>query len=194
MSRRRACTRPRRVARAAPWSPPRAGRRPDRGVTIVIAKASARVSLASSSSSVVFGQAVTFVATVTGSGAIPTGTVTFYDDGTVLGTVPLNGSGMAELITAALTLNGNSISTAIAAPSTSSAPARENPQSSSPGLPPDRLRDTRVPQEEKVSLCGYERGYRAHRPRCWRADGHSDSSKSRAREGGPSRNFWAPPC
>ena len=70
-------------------------------VTIVIAKASARVSLASSSSSAVFGQAVTFVATVSGSGAIPTGTVTFYDDGTVLGTVPLNGSGMAELITAA---------------------------------------------------------------------------------------------
>ena len=79
-------------------------------VTIIISKASPRVSLAFSSSSAVFGQAVTFVATVTGSGAIPTGTVTFYDDGTVLGTVPLNGSGMAELTTTALTLNGNSIS------------------------------------------------------------------------------------
>ena len=79
-------------------------------VTITIAKASPIVSLASSASSVVFGQAVTFVATVTGLGANPTGTVTFYDDGTVLGTAPLNASAMAELTTTALTVNGNSIS------------------------------------------------------------------------------------
>jgi hypothetical protein len=59
---------------------------------------------------VVLGQAVTFVATVTGSGANPTGTVTFYDGGTVLGTAPLDGSGTAELTTTELTPNGNSIS------------------------------------------------------------------------------------
>jgi hypothetical protein len=77
---------------------------------LTIAKASPKVMLASSASSAVFGQAVTFVATVTGSGPNPTGTVTLYDSGTVLGTAPLNGSGTAELTTTGLALNGNSVS------------------------------------------------------------------------------------
>jgi hypothetical protein len=79
-------------------------------VTVTIAKASPRVTLASSARAVLFGQAVTFVATVTGSGANPTGTVTFYDGGTVVGTAPLNGSGTAELTTMRLTPVGNLIS------------------------------------------------------------------------------------
>jgi hypothetical protein len=58
----------------------------------------------------VFGQAVTFVATVTGSGAKPTGTLTFYDDGTILGTAALTPSGTAELTTTGLIPIGNSIS------------------------------------------------------------------------------------
>jgi hypothetical protein len=78
--------------------------------TVTIAKATSKVTLASSARSVVFGQAVTFVATVTGTGANPTGVVTFYDGGTVLGTAPLDGSGTAELTTTALVPNGNSIS------------------------------------------------------------------------------------
>jgi hypothetical protein len=76
---------------------------------ITIAKATPRITLASSASSVVFGQAVTFIATVTGSATNPTGLVTFYDGGTVLGTAPLNASGTAELTTMGLTLNGNPI-------------------------------------------------------------------------------------
>jgi hypothetical protein len=77
---------------------------------ITIAKASPRVTLASSAGAVVFGQAVTLVAAVTGLGANPTGTVTFYDGGTVLGTAPLNGSGTAELTTTRLTPDEYSIS------------------------------------------------------------------------------------
>jgi hypothetical protein len=77
---------------------------------VTIAKASPKVALASSASAVVFGQAVTFVATVTGSGTYPTGMVTFYDGGKVLGTAPLNGSGTAELATTGLPPDGNSIS------------------------------------------------------------------------------------
>jgi hypothetical protein len=77
---------------------------------VTIPKASPKVTLASSDVSVVFGQAVTFVATVTGSGTNPTGVVTFYDGGTVLGAASLNGSGTAELTTKGLTLSGNSIS------------------------------------------------------------------------------------
>jgi hypothetical protein len=77
---------------------------------VTIARGSPRITLASSAGSVVFGQAVTFVATVTGSAGDPTGTVTFYDGGTVLGTASLDGSGLAELTTTGLTPGGNSIS------------------------------------------------------------------------------------
>ena len=42
-----------------------------------------------------FGQSVTYTATVNGSGATPTGTVTFLDDGSVLNIVGVNGSGVA---------------------------------------------------------------------------------------------------
>jgi hypothetical protein len=77
---------------------------------VTIAKASPKVALASSANAVVFGQAVTFVASVTGSGANPTGTVTFYDGASVIGTAALNGSGTAELTTTGLTPNANSIS------------------------------------------------------------------------------------
>jgi hypothetical protein len=80
-----------------------------RTATVTIAKATPKVTLTSSASSVVFGQAVTFVAKVTASGAKPTGTVAFYDGGKVLSTAPLNGSGMAELTTTRLTPSRNSI-------------------------------------------------------------------------------------
>ena len=42
-------------------------------------------------------QAVTFTATVTGNGAVPTGTVEFFASGTVIGAAPLNTSGVASL-------------------------------------------------------------------------------------------------
>jgi hypothetical protein len=63
--------------------------------------------LASSANPSVVGQSVTFTATVTGS--FPTGTVTFRDGATVLGTVALNGSGIATLSTSVLAVGSHSV-------------------------------------------------------------------------------------
>ncbi len=56
----------------------------------------------------VFGQSVTFTATVTGSGGTPTGTVTFFDGTTSLGVKTLT-AGSATLVTSALTAGSHSI-------------------------------------------------------------------------------------
>ncbi len=62
------------------------------------------VKLASSASSVPLGISVTFTATLTarGTGAVPSGTVTFLDGASQLGTAAVNGSGTASYSTAAL--------------------------------------------------------------------------------------------
>ena len=68
--------------------------------------------VASSANPTVFGQSVTFTATVTANGpgsGIPTGTVTFMDGSTTLGTGTLNGSGIAIFTTAALAVGSHSI-------------------------------------------------------------------------------------
>ncbi len=69
-------------------------------------------SVSSSVNPAVFGQSITFTATVTatapGSG-IPTGTVTFMDGSTTLGTGTLDGSGQTTLSTSALTVGSHSI-------------------------------------------------------------------------------------
>jgi Bacterial Ig-like domain (group 3)/Right handed beta helix region len=57
--------------------------------------------LVSSANPSASGQAVTFTATVTGSGAVPTGSVTFGDGGSTLGTAALSG-GTATLTTSSL--------------------------------------------------------------------------------------------
>ncbi|MGO8696305.1 MAG: beta strand repeat-containing protein, partial [Limisphaerales bacterium] len=53
------------------------------------------------------GSVVTFTATVSGSGGTPTGTVVFYDGTSSLGNGTLNGSGVAALSTAALSVGGS---------------------------------------------------------------------------------------
>jgi hypothetical protein len=60
----------------------------------------------------VFGEPVTFTATVTGGSGTPSGSVDFLDGATLLGTVALNASGIATFTTSALnagshTINGN---------------------------------------------------------------------------------------
>lgn len=62
------------------------------------------VSLTSSANPSTVGQSVTFTATVSspGGGVNPTGTVTFFDGSTPLGTQSLNGSGVATYITSTL--------------------------------------------------------------------------------------------
>jgi len=70
--------------------------------TIKVAKATAAASLTASSTSVASGTSVTFTATLTGAGSAPTGTVTFLDGKTSLGTGTLNAAGVATLSTAKL--------------------------------------------------------------------------------------------
>ena len=57
-------------------------------------------------------QSVTLTATVTSTGGTPTGTVTFLDGATSLGTGALNGSGVATLSTSALTVGTHSVTAA----------------------------------------------------------------------------------
>lgn len=75
-------------------------------------QANTAIALTTSGSPTLIGQSVTFTATVTaqapGSGT-PTGTVTFYDGGNVLGSNALSGAGVASLSTAGLSLGTHTI-------------------------------------------------------------------------------------
>ena len=82
--------------------------------------------VSSSANPSVFSQSVTFTASVTSSGGTPTGTVTFKDGTTTLGTSTLNGSGQATFTTSTLSVASHSITAAYNgstgfSPSTSSA-------------------------------------------------------------------------
>lgn len=78
-------------------------------VTQAVNQAATATALASSRNPTAFGESVTFTATVTNGGATPTGTVTFRDGTTVLGTGFLDGSGSATFTTSALALGAHSI-------------------------------------------------------------------------------------
>ncbi|QEH37847.1 Copper resistance protein CopC [Aquisphaera giovannonii] len=65
--------------------------------------------LASSAAPSIYGSSVTFTATVQSAGGVPTGTVTFADGATVLGTAALDGTGTARFTTSALAAGGHSI-------------------------------------------------------------------------------------
>jgi hypothetical protein len=80
-------------------------------VPLVITKASTTTALAATTTTAVFGQAVTFTATVAAvspSTATPTGSVTFKDGTTVLRTVVLSG-GSASFTTSLLAVNSHTI-------------------------------------------------------------------------------------
>ena len=74
-------------------------------------RAPTTTSVSSSANPSTLGQAVTFTATVAAQvlGTMPTGTVTFMDGATPLGTVTLSGSGSAGLTTSALAVGDHSI-------------------------------------------------------------------------------------
>ncbi len=74
-----------------------------------IGKGAATVALAASGGSAVYGQPVSFRATVGAAGGTPSGTVTFSDLTTWLATVPLDGSGTATFATSALSAGSHSI-------------------------------------------------------------------------------------
>jgi len=78
-------------------------------LTFTIGQGAATLALASSGGSAVYGQPVSFIATVGAVAGTPTGTVTFSDGTTRLATVPLDGSGTATFTTGALSLGSHSI-------------------------------------------------------------------------------------
>ncbi|MCX6879770.1 MAG: Ig-like domain repeat protein [Verrucomicrobia bacterium] len=75
--------------------------------TVVETRAATTTILTSGANPSNYGAAVTFTATVTGSS--PTGSVTFYNGTTVLGTAALNGSAPAVLSTTGLAVGWNAI-------------------------------------------------------------------------------------
>jgi sugar lactone lactonase YvrE len=80
-------------------------------VTVAVSLAQTSTALIASALNPTVGASVTFTATVAqnpGSG-VPTGTVTFMDGATALGTGTLNGSGVATFSTAALALGAHSV-------------------------------------------------------------------------------------
>jgi len=81
-------------------------------LTFTIGQGAATLALASSGGSAVYGQPVSFLATVGAVAGTPSGTVTFSDGTTRLVTVPLDGSGTATFTTAALSLGSHSITAA----------------------------------------------------------------------------------
>jgi sugar lactone lactonase YvrE len=78
-------------------------------VSFTIGKATLAVSLTASASPVMLQTAVTFTANVTSTAGTPTGSVTFLDGTTSLGTVQLSSAGTAQLITSSLTVGSHSI-------------------------------------------------------------------------------------
>ena len=80
-------------------------------VTLTVNKATPTVKLTSSASSIAYGKSLKFTTTVTGSGVIPTGPVSFFDGATQLGTSTLNASGVATYSTSKLAVGKHSITT-----------------------------------------------------------------------------------
>jgi Bacterial Ig-like domain (group 3) len=104
-------------------------------VTFAISSPTATIALATSGGSAVYGQSVTFVATVSAASTTPTGTVTFFDGATSLGTVSLNAAGQASLTTTSLpvgtqsitaTYNGNALLPAVQSGATSESVSQAN--------------------------------------------------------------------
>ena len=84
------------------------------GLTQVIKRAATGTAVTSSLNPSIAGQSVTFTVTLTSAAGVPTGSVTFKDGATVLGSVPLSG-GIASFTTSALTAGTHNIKAVYAA-------------------------------------------------------------------------------
>jgi YVTN family beta-propeller protein len=80
-------------------------------LTVSVVQGASKTAIAASATSLAVGSSVTFTATVTGASGVPapTGTVTFLDGATTLGTGTLNGSGIATYSTSALAAGAHSV-------------------------------------------------------------------------------------
>ena len=80
----------------------------------VVNRAGTSTALTSSPSPSVFAQTVTLTATVSATGSVPSGTVTFSDGGTALGSSQTNSSGVATLTVSTLAVGTHSLTAAYA--------------------------------------------------------------------------------
>ena len=72
-------------------------------------QSSSTTSLIASANPTIFGQSLTFTATVSASVSTPTGTVTFQDGSVILGSGTVNAAGQATFTTAALAASSHNI-------------------------------------------------------------------------------------
>lgn len=82
--------------------------------TVTVLQDPTAVSLVSSANPAISGQPVILTATAAGSYATPTGTVTFLDGTSILGTATLNSSGIATFSTASLSAGSHSMTASYA--------------------------------------------------------------------------------
>ena len=79
------------------------------GFSQVVNRAATSTTLSSSPNPSLFGQAVTLTATVNATNSVPTGTITFSDGTTVLGSSQTNSSGRAVLVVTTLAVGGHTL-------------------------------------------------------------------------------------
>ncbi|GAA1277419.1 hypothetical protein GCM10009677_34300 [Sphaerisporangium rubeum] len=126
------------------------------GFSMIVRRAIATtITLVSSRNPSKVGEAVTFTATVAGTGTviIPTGNVVFRDNGVDIGTAPLEGTGQASFTTSALIAGNHSITAAYQGnvsfdPSTSASLIQQ--RLASPPTPAPTPTHTQTPQPEPV--------------------------------------------
>jgi hypothetical protein len=78
-------------------------------LSLTVIQATTSTKLVSSNPSVQVTASVTFTATVSGNGGTPTGSVTFMDGSNTLGSVAVNGTGVAAYTTASLAVGSHNI-------------------------------------------------------------------------------------
>jgi len=99
------------VATSGAFQTTNAGGSSDGWVAKITVATATTTTLAASATTIVAGTAINFTATVAESGGsnVPTGTVTFKDGGTTLGSMTLNGTGVAVYSTSALSVGAHSV-------------------------------------------------------------------------------------
>jgi sugar lactone lactonase YvrE/predicted secreted protein len=78
-------------------------------LTLVVSQATTAVVLSSSSSPATVGLPLTLRATATGNGATPSGSITFFDGATSIGSSQLDSNGLASLVISSLAVGSHSI-------------------------------------------------------------------------------------
>jgi hypothetical protein len=78
-------------------------------ITQTVGSVSATVSVTSTANPSTFGQSIDIDVTVSGAGAVPTGTVVVTEGATILGTLTLDASGKTHLTTSTLTAGSHDL-------------------------------------------------------------------------------------